>query len=392
MLFHVISICDMMMLTTERFIRSSPAWLPIVTQLYVAVLWNVMIIKVFANSGYGSEFANLLNELVTYLRIDECVIPGPLVPFFQSLAAVNGPFEWIGDVLPALPDFDAVWTAADFSPSSSFARQIPVPVILLDQLAYFATRANPANVQSQYTTFEWYRNVFQQGQGTFNARVRLGPQMCGSLFTTQAQFDAAKSFWNAVFTGFTRVNGALADAPFLNYVQWLGFMSQAGTPQTSWFQHVCIVMQKYCQYFNGSVPLKSILPVGIGSVVIFGQPLTSVQTRDWVYPLAARLEAFTSARFNPLRELPDTFQVKFMHSDHEIEEQAEQYAILSHTNIDWSTIRTQNGWTAISRHDTHRGDYWNMIPFRYSNSISLKLSFAQVIASRYHQQAANRAE
>ncbi|QED42857.1 ORF1 [Alloteropsis cryptic virus 1] len=392
MLFHLIGICDQMMLTTERFIRSSPAWLPIVTQLYISVLWNVMIIKVFVNSGYGFTFANIYNDLVNHLRIDECMIPGPLVPFFQALAAVNGPFEWTGDVLPGLPNFSTLWDASNFAPHSSFARQLPIPAIILDQLAYFASRPNPAGITSQYQTFEWYRNVFSQGSTTYDSRCRMGPQLCASLFCTSAQFDAAKSFWNSVLTDFTRINGALENQPLTNYLQLLGFSSQANALQGNWFQHVCIVMQKYCQYFNGSLPLKSISPVGIGAVLVRGTPNSTTLVRNWVYPDDRAIEVFTSTRYAARREIPENLSVKFHHADHNLEEQAEQYAVLTHTNIDWSVIQVQNDWQPIVRNRIYEGDYWTQPTFRDSMSVTLKLQFAQLVASRYHQQTALHAE
>ncbi|GKB11528.1 hypothetical protein Tco_0845451 [Tanacetum coccineum] len=46
MLFHVLSKCDATMSHNERFTCTSPAWLPIVSQLYISVLWNFMILTV----------------------------------------------------------------------------------------------------------------------------------------------------------------------------------------------------------------------------------------------------------------------------------------------------------------------------------------------------------
>ncbi|AGY36137.1 coat protein [Dill cryptic virus 1] len=394
MLFHVLSICDQMMNSTERFLRSSPAWMPIVSQLYISVLWNVMILNVFVNSGYGSAFSSFLSELYGVLRIDECMIPGPLVPFFQALAAVNGPFDWIGDIVPGLPNFSALWNEAGFYANSNYARQVPIPALILDQLHYFSQYAIPANQQSTYATFEWYRNVFQQGLGAMNRLNRIGPQLCGSLFTTQAEYDAARNFWNASLnTGITRANAAEGQPAFNNYRQLFGFESQLGALQLNWFTSVSIAMNKYTQFFNGSVPLKSILPTGIGAVVIAGSPVNNPSTRTWIYPPDTSIEPFTTTRYPPRREIPDAMAIQFAHSDHELEEQAEQYAMLTHTNIKWhANLTAQNNWTAITADGLYLGDYWNMMPYRFFAPLHYKAQFAQIIASRYHQQAANRAE
>lgn len=65
MLFHVLGICDQLMLTTTQFLRSSPSWLPIVSQLYISLLWNFTILRNFVSSRLGSffQYYQILNEL-----------------------------------------------------------------------------------------------------------------------------------------------------------------------------------------------------------------------------------------------------------------------------------------------------------------------------------------
>ncbi|QED42862.1 ORF1 [Amaranthus cryptic virus 3] len=391
MLFHVLGICDMLMNSTDRFLRSSPAWIPIVSQLYISILWNVHLLRVFVNTGYGGLFSRDFDALFNDLQISECMIPGPLVPFFQSIAAVNGPFEWIGDISPAILNLANYWDAENFHPTADTARTTPFPVIMLDQLYYFSSRAVGANVVA-YTDFQWYHNIFGINLGAQNALHRINPQSCGSLFCSQAQFDSARAFWNPAMQGFTRITTAEDQHQLTDVLQFFGFVSQDGIPQTTWFQHVVIVMQKYCQYFNGSVPLKSVLPTGIGAVVITGRPSDSTAARDFIYPANNAIEPFASNRFEPRRAIPAALQIVFCHADHELEEQAEQYAILSHTNIAWDLVTAQNNLTAINPAHFRHGSYWTMPPFRFSSPITLKTQYAQIIASRYHQQAANRAQ
>lgn len=393
MLFHVLSICDNMMLSTDRFIRSAPAWLPIVSQLYISVLWLTMILIVYVNSGYGAMYSQLINDLVTHLRIDECLIPGPLVPFFQSLSAVNGPFEWIGDILPGMPDFTTAWNAASFHPTDNVVRMLPIPAIILDQLHYFATWIVPAN-ETIYGGFEWYRNIFSLGHAAHDRRLLLGPQLCGSLYAPQSQVEAARTFWNSVLSsGITRTNAAAGQPVLTGYLQLFGFVAQNGSLQLDWFQHVATVMQKYTQYFNGSIPLKSILPVGIGATAVYGVPLSNAATRNWIYPVRTSLAPFKSSRFAPLRELPSILSVVFKHADHELEEQAEQYAALAHSNMRWHVnFATQHDWAQLTEANIRTGDYWDMLSHRSSATVSFKTQFAQLIASRFHQQAANRVD
>ncbi|CAH9095267.1 unnamed protein product [Cuscuta epithymum] len=236
MLFHVLGICDLIMNSTYDFISSSPGWLPIVSQLYISVLWNAMILKVYVKSGHGVMFD------LPHLQVNECMIPGPLVPFFQSLAAVNGPFDWIGDIVPHLPDFSIFWNALGFHVNSDYARQVPVPALILDQLYHFATWQVPED-KTIFDSFEWYENIFSQDIRTHNSLNRMGPQLCGSLWTSSEQLEVARWFWSAAFGDirFNRVD-ATRD-PFSNYHQLFGFVSQTGTPQHTWFQDVNMVMQ-----------------------------------------------------------------------------------------------------------------------------------------------------
>ncbi|CAH9131074.1 unnamed protein product [Cuscuta epithymum] len=226
MLFHVLGICDGMMNSTDHFTRSFPGWLPIVSHLYISVLWNFMILKVFVNSGHGAMFD------LPHFQIGECMIPGPLVPFFQSLAAVSGPFDWIGDIVPHLPGFSIFWNAVGFHANSDYARQVPVPALILDQLYHFATWQIPEDT-TIFDKFEWYGNIFSQDIDTHNSFNCMGPQLCGSLWTSSEQLEAARWFWNAAFCDirFSRVD-ATRD-PFSHYHQLFGFVSQTGTPHGS---------------------------------------------------------------------------------------------------------------------------------------------------------------
>nr|QKD77233.1 coat protein [Entoleuca partitivirus 1] len=391
-LFHVLSICDSMMGSTHRFLQSAPAWLPIVSQLYVSVLWNYHIMRIYAHTGYGLEFAGILRDLDDVLRLDECMVPGPLLPFFESLAAVNGPFDWIGDVTPALPNFDGYWNATDFIPNNDFLRISPVPVVMLDQLAHFAKWSIPAQ-QSLYGNFEWYRNIFcQTTTNTTLPKYRIGPQNSGSLFTTEPQVNAARSFWNPALASFTRVNASTSQPPLNNWGQMLGLLSQSGKAQVDWFQHVAIVMQKYCQYFNGSRSAKTISPVGLGSVLIRALPQGNAETRNWIYP-SSLPQAFLSSRFNANHAIPAELLLDFSHADHNIEEVAEQYAILTSTNVQWASNNlAQHSWPQLQLANTHAGDYWLMMTHRQVLSLNLTAQFAQLIASRYHQTTAQKSE
>jgi hypothetical protein len=391
-MFHVLSLCDGMIGTTHRFLQSAPAWLPIVSQLYVSVLWLYAKMRIYVHTGYGLEFSDLVRNMTEILRLDECMIPGPLVPFFESLAATNGPFDWIGDITVALPNFEASWSTTDWHIQNDWIRSIPLPALLLDQLAYFGTWT-PPDGQTIYNNFEWFRNIFSVPSAAHATRFnRLGPHSTGSLFSTQSQTESARAFWNRAFQGFTRLNAADGQPALNSWVQLLGFTGQTNTIQIDWFQQIAIVMQKYAHFFNGSKQLKTISPVGLGAVLVTAKPQGNTETRNWLYP-ATFPGPFLSSRFAPLREIPNAVRLDFAHSDHDVEEIAEQYAILCSTNVQWSANNAPQGtWRRINRQNTHEGDYWTMMTHRQALAINLKAQYAQLIAGRYHQSVATRSE
>jgi len=389
-LYMTLGICDQMMTSTDRFLRSSPGWLPIISQLYVSILWLTTIVRNYVNSGYAPFFAQLLEDLETHMRINECLVPGPLVPFFSALAAVNGPYDWIGDIVPAIPNAtDFLYQIDDghWCLNPNFCRSLPFPALLLDQLAYFATW-QPTAPNTVYGSFQWYRNQFSSPRARFTNTMFMTPDHCGSIFTTETQTTQARSFWNPILRNFTRVDATDGHDILNDWIQLFGFSTQADEMQTHWFQHVAIIMQKYCQYFNGSIPLKAISPTGIGAVSIYGRPVNATNVRRWLYPQHV-FEAFLTSHFPPVHEIPDALVVTFQHADIDAEEIAEQYALTTHTNMQWAAnIATQHAWTAINRDTTHSGSYWTMMAHRLSNGLRFKTQYAQLIASRYHQQAA----
>jgi len=342
------------------------------------------------HTGYGLQFASLVRDLTETLRLDEAHIPGPLVPFFEALAAVNGPFEWIGDVTPAIPNFSNFWNEAEFTPNIDYIRSVPVPAVLLDQLTHFATWVIPDG-QTTYGNFLWYHNVFSTpANATLRATYRLAPSCSGSLFTTESQANSARAFWNRSISALPRTNSA--NAAFTSWTQIFGFESQGNAPQLSWFQDIAIIMQKYCQYFNGSRALKMISPVGIGSTLISAEPQSNGPTRNWLYPNTPPA-AFLSSRFPPIHEIPDRLRLDFKHADHTLEEIAEQYASLCSEHIQWDRNNAaQHGLDPINGNNLREGSYWTMMPHRINRSLNLKSQYAQLIASRYHQVTASRSE
>lgn len=387
MMFHVLGICDQLMVPTERFTQSTPAWLPIVSQIYVSTLWITHIMKVQSNAGIGSRFRSLLSDLIDGLHLNECMIPGPLVPFFQAVTATNGHYDWSGDIVPVFPPFRAFWNNADSSIRQDFARLVPFPALMLDQLVRFS-RTVPQNGLLPYDTFLWYNEVFGLPFANLSRSYHLGPQLCGSLHSSRSQFSSAHRFWSNRLRNFDLID--LTEDHFGGYLHFLGITSIADdTAQTSWFLQVSLAMQNYCRYFQGSTTLGSISTTGIGASAIYGTPTAARAVNYWYYPKRARIAPFSSAQIEALRPIPPTLQVTFRHADTQVEEQAEYYAILTHTNIDWSTLVNRS--TSLNNVDiTHirSGRYWTALFHRTSNPVNIVDQFQQYISAVYHRRTA----
>ncbi|KAL3648763.1 hypothetical protein CASFOL_005166 [Castilleja foliolosa] len=381
MLFHVLGLCDLLTLNTTQFIDSTPSWIPIVSQLYIAVLWHVMIIRVYADSGYDFQFKGLVDSLYQNIRIGDCMIPGPLVPFFQSIAAASGPFPWSGDVLPVMPCVYALWDNTNVMPRKNVARSLPFPCILLDQLYAFANAPISDEENSAYHTFLWYDNIFGIPVANQSRYLRMGPQLCGSMYTPQTQFDAAYTFWHDELKFFTRANPK--NIGFSDYPQLLGLSTLHGPNQLNWFQFASETMAKYSLHFERSAPLKSISCRGLGASRIKGVPRSNKRTRAWLYPPERAIAPFLSSRFEPRREIPDALSVVFDHSDHELGKEAEQFAMVTHTNLVWSTaFKARDGYETIE--NTHVGTYWTDSPHRCSSEIQFKHLYNHVLVHHHH--------
>ncbi|CAF1866369.1 unnamed protein product [Brassica oleracea] len=299
MLFHVLGICDQLMLTTTQFLRSSPSWLPIVSQLYISLLWNFTILRNFSLSSFNGRFFDIT----------------PIIPNFTSLwERFSVSYKSISNVKLYFFLQNRVkkkkWNGDENALNADYARQIPITAIILDSF----TTSPPATTLTAFSFNE------------YNKLNRIGPQLCGSLFATPQQTAAARAFWSSVFASSTRVNAADETAPFTSGLNLFGFENS----QTNWFQYTCIVMHNnYSKYFNASVPLSSILPTGLGAVAVRGLPSVSEATRSFLYPTDAEIEPFTSSRFHPRRQIPSAMSVTFQHCEYDgLGEEAERYAII----------------------------------------------------------------
>jgi hypothetical protein len=394
-LFWCLGICDAHMSTTHRFLQSAPMWLPIVSQYYISVLWIYMILTVRVNAGYASTLEiHFYEDCTKYLHFQNCMIPGPLVPFFSALAASSASFDWLGDFLPGLPTPEEMLANQDGMINANWSRSVPFPAAILDQLVHFVVYT-PTAPATRYSSFQWYRSIFGLASAN-SAPLRIGPQAAASMYVSQQQVDTAHPFWQGligttaapIYTRQTSANVELFD----NFFQFCGFVDGNANPRmhTDIFNAVSRCMQTYCQYFNNSVAIRAISPTGLGATIPRGIPQGNATTRDWLYPAAypqPRLSNYGLA----IHPLPAHLGVRFEHADHELEEVAEQYAITTHINVHLGHTNNapQNGFAAPTNNYT--GDAWRMLMFRKSGFVQIHNAYGHTIAARYHLSTAARA-
>jgi hypothetical protein len=396
-LFHAIGICDNAMSTTHRFLQSAPLWLPIVSHYYFSILWIFFVLHVRVNAGYGSpQEIEFVDQMIRFMHINQCMIPGPLVPFFQALAASSSAYDWLGDILPGFPTVNEMLGHNNGHIESNWVRHIPFPAAILDQLHYWTFYTVPA-ATTRYANFEWYRNVFGQTQTLhpFTAMHRHSPNASASLYVTAAQQDNAHTRWLAILgptntSVYTRhtVNNISTS---LNFFEFCGFTDGHANTRTitDIFLNIAFTMQTYASHFNASVPLSAISPTGLGAAIPRGIPISQVDIRNWLYP-AAPPPVRTSSVMQPIHPIPRMFGVRFEHADPDLELVAEQYAITAHINIDFShgNNPVQNGYVAIA--NLYSGSMWQMLHFRRTGIVTVHNSYGMTIASRYHQSTALR--
>jgi hypothetical protein len=370
-------------------------WLPIVSQYYISVLWIYFILTVRVNAGYASTLEiHFYEDCTKYLHFQNCMIPGPLVPFFSALAASSASFDWLGDFLPGLPTPEEMLSHNGGHVHDNWLRSVPFPAAILDQLVHFVV-FQPTAPATRYSSFEWFRSVFGANNNA-SSRHRIAPNSAASMYVSNAQTETAHPFWQGligttaapIYTRQTVANVGLFD----NFFQFCGFVDGRANPRmhTDIFNAVSRCMQTYCQYFNGSIALRAIAPTGLGAGIPRGVPQSNVSTRDWLFP-----QNFPQARLSnyglAIHPLPAHLGVRFEHADHELEEVAEQYAITTHINVDLGHANnaTQHGFPAIQ--NNYSGSAWTMLMFRRSGNVQIHNAYGHTIASRYHLSTAARA-
>jgi len=142
-LFVALHFCDTAMLSTDRFTRGHPQWLPLVSRVYIAILVYLRVLDCMVLSGEANASQiTLLNQLKSRHDFRALSIPGPLVPFFQAISVCNSGEELLGDITPVLPNFEYTSAQHYFTLLST---QMPNVPALIDQLMTLSAQSTFPN-------------------------------------------------------------------------------------------------------------------------------------------------------------------------------------------------------------------------------------------------------
>jgi hypothetical protein len=285
-LFVALHACDILMLSTDRFTRGHPQWHIYLSRLYISMLFYFRIMDCMVFSGHADdELITLLNRIKNYIDFRRLTIPGPLVPFFQSLSVCASGNDLLGDITPVLPYLSSATKNYFFSLNQAMTPNVPALLDVLLQVTT-ATTAFDDNDYSERSHQLW--NLHRTDvSDAIDARVAYAVSSCGFGATTHSSPHSNEMLRRAGarLRLPPRINlGAtgLQSTP-MNWYQFLRFRRLANEPHdirfSQWFGNVAAVMADYSAYFRDSSTLGSIPLAAGGAPHVLAQYAEQTSTK-----------------------------------------------------------------------------------------------------------------
>lgn len=271
-LFYCLHECDTLMLSTDRFNRGHPQWLPYVSRLYISVLFYFRIMDCMVLSGdAGTEIINLLNEMKSRHDFRRLMIPGPLVPIFQSLSVCASGNELLGDVSPTLPGLGHATGQLFYNLSNP---AVPNTLALMDDLHAAIESGRTTTAANEYdpvhhTSYSLHREPVTDATYQAIRSATAGPGFHTTSHLTHHELQLTY-----------RARSRLTLPPQIRQVShatsrvacsWRQFLRMEPVPGEAtdptfrqWFTQVSRVMAEYSAYFRESTSLGSI-PIASGA-------------------------------------------------------------------------------------------------------------------------------
>lgn len=291
-MFYFLHCCDTLMLSTDRYVRGHPHWLPFISRVYIGMLYYFRIMDCMVLSGQAQDIIiSLLHQIKNAFDFRQLMIPGPLVPHFQSLSVCSSGSELIGDVSPTLPDLQYAGGTTHYTLAYR-ATICPNILSLMDIPQRLASsQDDPIADANLYDAVPHIiANLFSVDIPDANDND-LRNAISGPGFKSSSNLTGAaiRNFWQ------TRLRLALppripqAASTRNNVVTWkqfLRFTPVPGEPAhpnfSLWFGNVAQLMADYSAFFKGSTSLGSI-PIASGAaphvLIQYSAPAERVNAR-----------------------------------------------------------------------------------------------------------------
>nr|AOX47601.1 coat protein [Ceratobasidium partitivirus CP-b1] len=411
--FHVLHLCDQQMVHTRRFTDANHDWMPFVSQLYFSVLLYYTVLK---NQQIGAALSQEQSDFLRFIEdnfpnIDSAKIPGPLKPWFESLASNAGPNEDYGNLVFGIPNNTSVTQARHFMMSNRLNAHIPNIIVILDQFMRWIRVLVPVNAAPAQITLEHTDNFYTHIFGTA-ATATAASRVC--MQSPNARFDIPMT--QAIVTNFLgSINTWLDSLPFdangascyttgtstteLSFAQVLGFrgVGTASNSMFDWFTQASRIMQPYADFFRDSTSLGSITTVGIGAAYIRAE-ISNTAANATIYtngPQTRRVRYTTS---NVLRYYQPSFtisnELRFAHPIEYLDTVTEQLGMLTQMNVSWTRINARAGvvFPGPLAANSATGPIMEMIQLRQRNSVNVASTIPNIISGYYHVPAALKFE
>lgn len=390
----VINQMNFTMAYTHRFLQSAPAWSPFITPLYIGILFIIQTLRAQREVGdISADELWLLEGFERMYDLRSLLIPGPLVPYFQALAAFSGPFEHLGDVCPRLPT--TYPTATDYYCfANGLGKLLPNIPLYMDALlktkVQFTNPTTATNAATLHPSFGntmkyFWHNIHSANVTNSQAQstAMLSPAAWITPHFTEQQYNTYEAIHNHY--GFPAPLNVTTSGNMTSLAQFMRFYAP-GDSNTffPWFQNVSSMMQRYSQFFKESVPLSAIPPAGTAS----GLPVWRFSANANLTTNPTRHNALTAtadasghpAYYSPvhLHSLAATGH----HGDETLEEITEQNSALALVNVDVVTLTT---WTTpTNAHIRNDGPVWSLPTVRSSPTVDYANAIGQTISLHYH--------
>jgi len=415
--FYVLYLQDTQMVQTKRFTDANTAWCPLVSQLYFAILIYYHVLTCQKVGGHISiEQMQFLEFLEENCNVKHAKIPGPLVPFFQGLAANAGLNEDFGNYVFGIPNNLVVTRGQQFLAANRIFANLPCVTQILDQfmrylLVVAPPAAAPVAITAQHTDW-FYSNIYGVASAaaaptevtmmTPNARfpVPMTVQVVNNLVSSAATWYNVLPF-NAAAS--TYVSGALAgNIPAnqnLTFPQILGFQGIAWTANNfyGWFNTVGKLMQPYADFFKDSVSLGAVNTSGIGSIYVIATP-DNANANAAIYTAAPQVRAirFAAAGGNKFENADFSVMntVAFRHPLEHLDLVAEQLGMLTQLNFDWSLLNLNPNtvYPGPLRGNISIGPINDLPDYRQRQATQIANKIENAITGYYHVPAAMKFE